>query len=89
MLCKNKNRILRIIFIIGFYFSIARNVVCNFALKFDWRHGMNDPRCIKEDVCDMAVCDGIESCVVRCAGRLPNVLAAAFMLPYCCILYLF
>ena len=23
---------------------------------------MNDPRCIKEDVCDMAVCDGIESC---------------------------
>ena len=38
-------------------------VVCNFALKFIERHGMkNDPLCIKEDVCDMAVCDGVSSC---------------------------
>lgn len=22
----------------------------------------NDPRCIKEDVCDMAVCDGVMHC---------------------------
>jgi len=22
----------------------------------------NDPLCIKEDVCDMAVCDGVSSC---------------------------
>jgi len=23
---------------------------------------INDPLCIKEDVCDMAVCDGVSSC---------------------------